>query len=245
MRTGGASSRSSPLTVVSRTPTSIPYNSRWMGMTDLRVGMTASIRPGEWDPNDLKFYAYDVPVPGTAKFSVHSTGTRRHEHGVRAESVERLTTRWARGSRSSSSTVPGADDRARGAEGRGRPRRVGVGVPDAMWLTRVPHRHRRHGLAEDSTSRARSAARALSDRSINFVSGCAPPSTRRRSVPCPRASSRPRGDRRAWRRRLCRVLRVNPSYPERHVHYYLRERVAPRESFCAAVPWLLRSGLVN
>ena len=40
------------------------------GYDRLRVGMTASIRPGEWDPNDLKFYAYDVPVPGTAKFSV-------------------------------------------------------------------------------------------------------------------------------------------------------------------------------
>ena len=60
-----------------------------------------------------------------------------------------------------------------------------------------------------------------------------------------RASSRPRGDRRAWRRRSRRAPSRKPCLIlERENHYSRRERVAPRASFCAAVPWLLRSAVV-
>ena len=39
-----------------------------------------------------------------------------------------------------------------------------------------------------------------------------------------------------------RPLRIIPPHPERDINYYLRERVAPRESFCATATWLLPCG---
>ena len=63
-----------------------------------------------------------------------------------------------------------------------------------------------------------------------------------RSVPSPRASPRPRGDRRASRTSVVAPAR---SFILIKRVYWPPKRAAPRASFCATVTWLLRSAVVE